>query len=283
MFKLPHPDELAKIAERVAVGEPTEADLQTLQAVLHHSDRSSSVLQLGKYSVNIQQVLGNVQIGDTSSTQGTQRLELTEGNIQAIAQAIRNEIDEGQPDPPIAAVSIDELVQEVRSRLAPIEQQRHGTMLLWRVNEPVPVDEIYVDVEILERPAKEFSSDKDGLLQTFQPDDRASFYTMGLGKPGRRLAGMQAVEQSFNRHLNLMVLGLPGSGKTTFLQHLLMQCLGGNVPFLAYRVPLLMRLRDYDFGSSSEATPSGNSSVGSSVQSADWLDGPYSRLSGYLF
>ena len=128
------------------------------------------------------------------------------------------------------------------------------------VNEPVPVDEIYVDVEILERPTKEFSSDKDGLLQTFQPEDRASFYTMGLGKPGRRLAGMKAAEQSFNRNLNLMVLGLPGAGKTTFLQHLLMQCLGGRVPFLAHRVPILMRLRDYDFSASSGNASSDKSS-----------------------
>lgn len=120
-------------------------------------------------------------------------------------------------------------------------------MLLWRVSEPVPVDEIYVDVEILERPTKEFSSDQDGLPQTFDPDDRTSFYTMGLGKPGRRLAEMAAVEQCFNQNLNLTVLGLPGSGKTTFLQHLLMQCISGKKSFLVDRVPVLLRLRDYDF------------------------------------
>jgi len=249
---MPIPDELDSIIKNIATGKYTAADLQRLCCEITISGEHD-IVQVGKYAVNIAESK-DIHIGD--------RIYQGAG-AEAIRDIIRTVLEEIQATPQHSISEpkpLEELVSEVRAHLTNIEQQRHGTMLLWRVNEPVPVDEIYVDVEILERPTKEFSSDKDGLLQTFQPEDRASFYTMGLGKPSRRLAGIKAVEQSFERNLNLMVLGLPGSGKTTFLQHLLMQCLGGKVPFLADRIPILMRLRDYDFSIPSGATSMGSSS-----------------------
>lgn len=252
-------DDLNAIIKRIAAGSHSPEDFQALRRWINITD-DRNTLQVGKYNVNIGQGQ-NIYVGD--------RLELNDENIQAIAKAIREQLGT-KLEPAIRPIlPIDKLVQQVRSRLYDIERQRHGTMLLWRVNEPVPVDEIYVDVEILERPTKEFSSDQEGLLQTFDPSDRTSFYTMGLGKPGRRLAGMAAVEQCFNRNLNLTVLGLPGSGKTTFLQHLLMQCLSGKQSFLANRVPVLLRLRDYDFSHSQ--------SIESSVAKAHHL-----TLLGYI-
>jgi predicted NACHT family NTPase len=240
------PDELIAILDGILDGSCQEESVAMLRQWLKvHGSTLQWVSQDGKFNTNIGQVQGGeIHIGDRTY-QGA-NAETIRDIIRSVLQELQATAQLGTPE----LKSVDELVQEVRSRLYNIEQQRHGTMLLWRVSEPVPVDEIYVDVEILERPTKEFSSDQDGLLQTFDPGDRTSFYTMGLGKPGRRLAGMVAVEQCFNRNLNLTVLGLPGSGKTIFLQHLLMQCISGKTSFLADRVSVLLRLRDYDFSHS---------------------------------
>lgn len=81
-------EELSVILERIAKGEDTGADLQRLRDLLNQGDRPPSVLQVGKYAVNIQQVLGQVHIGD--------RLELTKENIQSIAKAICSEINKAE-------------------------------------------------------------------------------------------------------------------------------------------------------------------------------------------
>lgn len=99
---MPQPAELSVILERIANDEHTEADLQTLRDLLNQGDRPPSLLQVGKYSVNIQQALGQVHIGD--------RLELTEENIQAIAQAMREEISKSVPSQSAEIASVDELV-----------------------------------------------------------------------------------------------------------------------------------------------------------------------------
>ncbi|NEQ63578.1 MAG: NACHT domain-containing protein, partial [Moorea sp. SIO4A1] len=51
--------------------------------------------------------------------------------------------------------------------------------------------------------------------------------------------GLEAVKG----HSKLMVLGKPGSGKTTFLKYLAMQCIEGQ--FQANRVPLFITLKDF--------------------------------------
>ena len=55
---MPQPTELSVILERIANGEHTDDDLQTLRDLLNQGDRPPSLLQVGKYAVNIQQALG---------------------------------------------------------------------------------------------------------------------------------------------------------------------------------------------------------------------------------
>ena len=147
------------ILDRLKTGSLTAAEIELVRQLLMPGD-TPDVVQLGKYSVYIAQG-EDIHIGDRIY-QGA--------NAEAIRNIIRS-VPKELADTPQSEVHalkpINEIVAAVRSQLETIERQRHGTMLLWRVNEPVPVDEIYVDVEILERPTKEFSSDKDGLLQTF--------------------------------------------------------------------------------------------------------------------
>jgi predicted NACHT family NTPase len=110
-------------------------------------------------------------------------------------------------------------------------------MQLLDVAHPVEIDHLYVDLNILSEPSSYTRLGIDDLLQGC--DYRKDFNRFGLPEKRERLAGLKAVAQ----YLKLIVLGKPGSGKTTFLQHIVIECNNGNL--LADRVPVLIKLREF--------------------------------------
>ena len=132
---------------------------------------------------------------------------------------------------------IDVLVQKVRSRLHDKIQRLHGTMQLLDVARPVEIDRLYVDVNILTEPTSYSRLEIDDLLAG--RDYRRDFNRFGLSEKGERVAGLKAVVD----YPKLMVLGKPGSGKTTFLQHIVIECNNGNL--LTDCIPILIKLREF--------------------------------------
>ncbi|MCF2149511.1 NACHT domain-containing NTPase [Desmonostoc muscorum LEGE 12446] len=133
-------------------------------------------------------------------------------------------------------LDIDALVQQVRSQRFDKIQDQCGTLQLLDVSRPVRIDDIYIDVNILEEIASsqwlEFAD-----LQKFTSKE---FDRFGLGEVSQiEIAGITAV-QTYSK---LRVLGKLGAGKTTFLQHLAIQCNRGR--FAANRVPIFVTLRDF--------------------------------------
>src|SRR4028119_413008 len=136
--------------------------------------------------------------------------------------------------------NLDALVQEVRSRLHDDIQRLHGTMPLWGVDRCVPLGDLFVDVNILEELSSSRKSELDELWQGFsQNRSYRSFDRIGLGKELKRVSGLEVLA----KNANLMVVGKPGSGKTTYLQRVVMECNAGNLQ--AHRIPVLIRLRDF--------------------------------------
>jgi NACHT domain len=136
--------------------------------------------------------------------------------------------------------SIDALVQEVRSRLHDDIQQWHSTMPLWGIDRWVPLGDLFVDVNILEKLSSSDKSEYDDLCQDFMnnPSHRG-LDRIGLGKEQKRVPGLEVLA----KNTNLMVVGKPGSGKTTYLQRVVTECNAGNLQ--AHRIPVLIKLRDF--------------------------------------
>jgi len=135
------------------------------------------------------------------------------------------------------AIDIDAMVQEMRDRIRPIIQERCGTMRVLDMAQPIGLGEIYTHVNILEKITARRGLNLEQLLAQVSPED---FERFSLGQiVEERVPGLEAVEQ----HNKLMILGKPGAGKTTFLKHLAIQCIGGQ--FQAERVPLFVTLKDF--------------------------------------
>ena len=146
-------------------------------------------------------------------------------------------------DPPLESLKydIDALVQQVRSRLHDDIQRLHGTMPLWSVDRWVPLGELFVDVNILEELSSSRKSEIHDLSQDFMnnPSHRG-LDRIGLGREQERVSGLEVLA----KNTNLMVVGKPGSGKTTYLQRGVTECNAGNLQ--AHRIPVLIRLRDFE-------------------------------------
>ena len=132
---------------------------------------------------------------------------------------------------------VNALVDRVRKMVRPKIEERRGNIRLLARSEAVSLDDIYPLVHILE------SNPRHQLLNIAEwPQKLTSekFDRLGLGQISEsRVLGLKAIE----RYPKVMVLGKPGSGKTTFLQYLALQCNSGK--FNRHLVPIFITLKNF--------------------------------------
>lgn len=142
-------------------------------------------------------------------------------------------------------LDIDNLVKQVRSLRFEKIQAQCGILQMLDTSRPIDLDQIYIDVNILE----EISSQQRLAIADLKNIDLKTldlktldreFDKVGMGAIGQsQILGMRAVE----KYSKLRVLGKPGSGKTTFLQHLAVQC--NQSRFVGHLVPVFITLRNF--------------------------------------
>lgn len=135
------------------------------------------------------------------------------------------------------SIDIDALVLEVRQKIGNNIVMRYGTIRVLDMSQPIGLNDIYTKVNILERITGRRRKEISELLLECTKEN---FDRVGLSSiTEERVPGLDAVE----KYAKLMLLGKPGAGKTTFLKHLSIQCITGNV--LDELVPIFVTLKDF--------------------------------------
>ncbi len=141
--------------------------------------------------------------------------------------------------PGIDPSNIDSLVKEIRKKIRPYIQEKCGTMKVLTMSQPIELNEIYTNVNILEKITGTRVLKIATMLENFNPESE-NFDRFGLGnRVGKSRPGINTVKN----YPKLMVLGKPGAGKTTFLKHLAMECCFGN--FMNDRIPIFITLKNF--------------------------------------
>jgi predicted NACHT family NTPase len=118
------------------------------------------------------------------------------------------------------SLDIDALVQKLRATHAEKIQAQCGTLHLLDIARPINLNDLYIDVNILEQITNQRLLE----ITNLQKFNASEFDRFGLGKiQQERVWGLEAVI----KYCHLMVLGKPGSGKTTFLKSLAISCIQG--------------------------------------------------------
>ena len=147
------------------------------------------------------------------------------------------ELEVGQVRVADTNLEISALVQQLRKASESHLTSRFGIMKILDMKQPIDSGAVYTDVNILERIAGKSRRDIPQMMEECGAQGVDRFF-LGAVKQ-KRVEGLKAVL----KEKQLMILGRPGAGKTTFLRRLAIVCLK-NV-FLADRLPIFVTLKEF--------------------------------------
>ncbi|MEH2412645.1 NACHT domain-containing protein [Nostoc sp.] len=132
---------------------------------------------------------------------------------------------------------LDTLVRKVRQKRQDKIQDQCNILQMLDIAQTVELMDIYTNINVLEEITSLQWREISDLLKDFKSE--SDFNQLGGYKGQKRLPGLEAVL----RHSKLMVLGKPGSGKTTFLQYLAIECNKGELQ--ANRIVTFVRVKEF--------------------------------------
>lgn len=147
-------------------------------------------------------------------------------------------VDEPTPaeKPVYHALDIDALVHKLRAVHYDRIQDQCGTLRLLDIAQPIELNELYVDINILEEMTSKRWLETTDLVKINSDE----FNRFGLGKVRQKRVWGTEVLVGYSR---LMLLGKPGAGKSTFLQSVAISCNQGF--FQPDYLPILISLKNF--------------------------------------
>ncbi len=136
----------------------------------------------------------------------------------------------------VVSDDLELLVKEVKQKIEEDVKDRCGTMRVLDMTQPVDLDRIYTDVNIIMDVIGQRRISYDEVMKVCT---REHFDRFLVGTIQKRVTGLEAVDKI----QKLVVLGKPGAGKTTFMKYLAMSCVGGR--FHGELVPIFVTLKAY--------------------------------------
>jgi len=134
------------------------------------------------------------------------------------------------------SIDIKTLVSQLRQQVTKDIETRCGTMRILDMSQPIGLEDIYTKVNILEKISGRARKD---IRELIVNSDLINFNRFNFGEVTEKISGKAAVE----KYRTLLVLGKPGAGKTTFLKHVVIQCIKGL--FKEELVPFFITLKSF--------------------------------------
>jgi hypothetical protein len=154
-------------------------------------------------------------------------------------------------------INIDEIVQSTRDNIRPRTIENHGKIKVLDIEDPIDLNDIYIDVNILETVTGRRRLDPIKMTRENQYDEvnlsygdlkiemRTPIYPDEIERCSygsikeKHVPGLNTVRD----YKKLLILGRPGSGKTTFLKNLIIQCISGY--FQSHCIPVFVTLKSF--------------------------------------
>lgn len=203
------------------------------KAILMFATKLDLAVELNISRATVQNFFAGKSIGRENFHNICQKLKLPWQEIVELNQDPEDHLQQREDndcDP------IDNLVAELRHYGRANIQQKCGIMRVLDMSQPIGLNDIYTDVNILEKISGRRRLEVTKLVKACV----AEFERPDLSKIAQeRVLGLEAVKN----YSKLIVLGKPGAGKTTFLKHIAIQCSFGE--FQANLVPIFITLKDF--------------------------------------
>mgnify|MGYP002779332366 FL=1 len=130
---------------------------------------------------------------------------------------------------------VDTLVEDIRQKARSYIESKYGIVRVLNMAQPTQLNEIFTKVNVLEKIGRNRRLDINDLSKIcLASHSKYSYFFHNIHHP---IPGINAVET----YPKLTILGKPGSGKTTFLKYIAIQCIQGQL--LADFIPIFVSLK----------------------------------------